>query len=66
MRPRNDIQSESNPQEFKKGTLRGSFFGDTSHVEKIFFHFTLKKRIFNSKKDVMMRLILGGKYAEGV
>jgi len=44
----------------------GDFFGDTSHVEKIFFHFTLKKRIFNSKKDVMTRLILGGKYAEGV
>jgi hypothetical protein len=50
----------------RKFAFLGDFFGDTSHVEKIFFHFTLKKRIFNSKKDVMTRLILGGKYAEGV
>jgi len=37
----------------KKGTLRGSFFGDTSHAEKIFFHFISKKLIFNGKNDVV-------------
>jgi hypothetical protein len=33
----------------------GFFWGDTHHVAKIFFHFTIKKLIFNSKKDVVMR-----------
>ena len=37
----------------QKGTLSGSFFGDTSHAEKIFFHFISKKLIFNGKNDVV-------------